>query len=51
MTSAAAESGLETVQHPMHSMFFGGVGAAHRSADGRLSAAADPRREAATGVS
>lgn len=50
MTAAAAESGMETVAHPRHSMFFGGVGAAHRSADGRLSAAADPRREAATGV-
>jgi gamma-glutamyltranspeptidase/glutathione hydrolase len=50
MRAAAAESGLEAVQHPMHSMFFGGVGAAHRAADGLLSAAADPRREAATGI-
>jgi gamma-glutamyltranspeptidase/glutathione hydrolase len=41
---------MPTVMHPQHSMFFGGVGAAHRSAHGELSAAADPRREAATGI-
>ena len=50
MTDAAARSGMETVRHPRHSMFFGGVGAAHRAPGGALSAAADPRREAATGV-
>ena len=50
MGAAAAGSGMPTVMHPQHSMFFGGVGAAHRSAHGELSAAADPRREAATGI-
>jgi gamma-glutamyltranspeptidase/glutathione hydrolase len=47
---AAVASGLPAVRHDRHAMFFGGVGAAHRSATGELSAAADPRREAATGV-
>ncbi|XVX20240.1 gamma-glutamyltransferase [Actinomycetota bacterium] len=51
MLAAAAESGLPTVVHPGPSMFFGGVGAALLSPGGELSAAADPRREAATGVS
>ena len=32
-------------------MYFGGVGAAMRDGGGRLLAAADPRRVAATGVS
>jgi gamma-glutamyltranspeptidase/glutathione hydrolase len=50
MTTAAAASGIATSMHPPQSMFFGGVGAAHRSPDGELTAAADPRREAATGV-
>ena len=50
MAAAAGGSGMPTVMHPQHSMFFGGVGAAHRSADGELTAAADPRREAATGI-
>jgi gamma-glutamyltranspeptidase/glutathione hydrolase len=50
MTEAALESGLPTTMHPLHSMYFGGVGAAHRSAGGELLAAADPRREAATGI-
>lgn len=50
MTLAAERSGLQSVLHPRHSMYFGGVGAAHRSAAGVLTAAADPRREAATGV-
>ena len=36
--------------HPARSMYFGGVGAAVRHPDGSLEAAADPRREGATGV-
>ena len=32
-------------------MYFGGVGAAQREADGTLEAAGDERREAAVGVS
>ena len=31
-------------------MYFGGVGAAHRAADGSLQAAGDRRRDAAVGV-
>jgi gamma-glutamyltranspeptidase/glutathione hydrolase len=50
MTAAAEASGMSTTMHAPHSMFFGGVGAAHRSAEGELTAAADPRREAATGI-
>src|SRR5690606_13232690 len=37
-------------EHDNHAMYFGGVGAAALSASGVLSAAGDPRREAATGV-
>jgi gamma-glutamyltranspeptidase / glutathione hydrolase len=37
--------------HKQHSMYFGGVGAALRTADGNLSAAADPRRSAVIAVS
>ena len=51
LARAAAWSGLPVVEHGERSMFFGGVGAALRGADGSLRAAADPRREAATGVS
>ncbi len=47
---AVAASGLPLVRHDRQAMFFGGVGAAHRSTTGELTAAADPRREAATGV-
>jgi gamma-glutamyltranspeptidase/glutathione hydrolase len=36
--------------HPAHSMFFGGVAAALLEPDGRLEAAADPRREGAVVV-
>ncbi len=36
--------------HASHAMYFGGVGAALRSATGELTAAADPRRDAATAV-
>lgn len=35
---------LAVRRHPPRSMYFGGVGAAVRHADGRLEAAADPRR-------
>ncbi|MFV0460299.1 MAG: gamma-glutamyltransferase [Actinomycetales bacterium] len=48
--AAATESGLATRDHGSRSMYFGGVGAAQRDADGRLHAAADPRRESATAV-
>jgi len=50
LAGAVARSGLRGVVHSPHSMFFGGVGAAHRRADGSLAAAADIRRQAATGV-
>jgi gamma-glutamyltranspeptidase / glutathione hydrolase len=49
--AAAVESlGLPGLEHEPHAMYFGGVGAATLSASGVLSAAGDPRREAATGV-
>lgn len=52
LVSEAVEAlGLESFSHGATSMFFGGVGAAHRLADGTLDAAGDPRREAATRVS
>jgi gamma-glutamyltranspeptidase / glutathione hydrolase len=38
-------------EHKVHSMYFGGVGAALRTADGGLQAAADPRRSAVVAVS
>jgi gamma-glutamyltranspeptidase / glutathione hydrolase len=50
LARAAARSGLEAVEHEPAAMYFGGVGAALRSADGTLSAAADPRRAAATAL-
>ena len=50
LVDAVVAAGLEPVVHPRRSMFFGGVGAAFRSADGSLGAAADRRRESATGV-
>ncbi len=50
LAQAAARSGLSAVTHPARSMFFGGVGAAYRTADGELGAAADRRRESATGT-
>jgi gamma-glutamyltranspeptidase / glutathione hydrolase len=40
-----------TREHHAHAMYFGGVGAALAEPDGRLTAAADPRRAAAIGVS
>ena len=42
------EAGLARHEHPPLAMYFGGVGAAARHSDGRLEAAADPRRAAAT---
>lgn len=49
---AASLAGQELArhEHDPHAMYFGGVGAALRGADGTLSAAADPRRAAATAV-
>ncbi|OLT22417.1 gamma-glutamyltranspeptidase [Ornithinimicrobium sp. CNJ-824] len=41
-------AGLARHEHPLHVMYFGGVGAALRTGEGQLQAAADPRREAAT---
>jgi gamma-glutamyltranspeptidase/glutathione hydrolase len=43
--------GLPTYEHPVHSMFFGGVAAAIGRPDGGLGAAADPRRAAAVAIS
>ncbi len=42
--------GLRGTDHGRHQMFFGGVGAAFRHADGVVEAAGDPRREAAVEV-
>ncbi|MFB9376819.1 gamma-glutamyltransferase [Kineococcus gynurae] len=42
--------GLPVRRHAPHSMFFGGVAAARRGPDGRIGAAADPRREGAVAV-
>jgi gamma-glutamyltranspeptidase/glutathione hydrolase len=51
VSAAVAALGLASYSHGRQSMFFGGVGAALLAADGRLEAAGDPRREAATRVS
>jgi gamma-glutamyltranspeptidase/glutathione hydrolase len=51
IAAAVKRAGLESVVHPSVSMFFGGVGAAYRRADGTLVAAADVRRQSAIGVS
>lgn len=51
LVQAVEAAGLEVVVHPRRAMFFGGVGAAFRRGDGSLGAAADARRESATGVS
>jgi len=51
LVTAVQEAGLEAVVHPRRSMFFGGVAAAYRRDDGTLGAAADSRRESATGIS
>ncbi|MDO5502971.1 MAG: gamma-glutamyltransferase [Actinomycetia bacterium] len=50
IAAAVDALGMPGREHDPHSMYFGGVGAATRSASGVLSAAGDPRREAATGV-
>ncbi len=50
IVEAAGRAGLQAVVHQSTSMYFGGVGAAFRRADGTLGAAADARRESATGV-
>ena len=50
ITAAVEASGLAAHDHGALSMYFGGVGAAHRDGDGRLVAAGDPRREAAVAV-
>ncbi|MBC9957039.1 gamma-glutamyltransferase [Yimella sp. cx-51] len=47
---AASATGLPLVAHSRHAMYFGGVGAAKRKADGDLQAAADPRRASATAI-
>ena len=51
VVTALAELALPAVSHGSRSMFFGGVGAAVRQADGELEVAGDPRREAATRIS
>ena len=51
LAAAVAQSGLAGHEYPEPHMYFGGVGAALRDADGRLLAAGDARREAAVGVS
>ncbi len=51
IASAVAASGLPGRAYPGPHMYFGGVGAALRRADGTLEAAGDARREAAVGVS
>lgn len=53
LTGLTARSTGEVVPlqvHPRHAMYFGGVGAALRTPEGELVAAADPRRDAATAV-
>ena len=45
-----ARRGLPGHEYPEPHMYFGGVGAAHRAADGSLQAAGDRRRDAAVGV-
>ncbi len=50
LEAAVAASGLAPRAHGVLDMFFGGVGAAYRTASGTLEAAGDPRREAAVGV-
>lgn len=48
--AAIEKLAMPMLEHDNHAMYFGGVGAAALSASGVLSAAGDPRREAATGV-
>ncbi len=51
IAAAVADRGLRARTHGELDMFFGGVGAAARLADGSLVAEGDPRREAAVGLS
>lgn len=51
IADAVAASGLQGHEYPEPHMYFGGVGAAYHFPDGRLQAAGDVRRAAATGVS
>jgi gamma-glutamyltranspeptidase/glutathione hydrolase len=51
LAAAVVASGLPGHEYPEPHMYFGGVGAALRHADGTLQAAGDARREAAVGVS
>jgi gamma-glutamyltranspeptidase/glutathione hydrolase len=44
------ETDLPVRRHEPHSMYFGGVAAAHLAPDGRITAAADPRRAGAVAV-
>ncbi|MEO7070953.1 MAG: gamma-glutamyltransferase [Nostocoides sp.] len=50
IAAAVRELGLSAREHDPLDMFFGGVGAAYRTASGELRADGDPRREAAVGV-
>lgn len=51
LAAAVAASGLPAHEYAEPHMYFGGVGAALRTADGLLEAAGDQRREAAVGTS
>jgi gamma-glutamyltranspeptidase/glutathione hydrolase len=51
LAAAVAASGMPRHEYPEPHMYFGGVGAALRRADGSLVAAGDARREAAVGAS
>ncbi|TWE07964.1 gamma-glutamyltransferase [Rudaeicoccus suwonensis] len=50
IASAVAQLDCDSMLHEPLAMFFGGVGAALRTANGDLLAAADPRRAAATAI-
>ena len=50
IAAAVSASGLAGHEYPEPHMYFGGVGAAHRTAAGSLEAAGDRRRDAAVGV-
>jgi gamma-glutamyltranspeptidase/glutathione hydrolase len=51
IAAAVEASGLDSHEYPEPHMYFGGVGAAFHFPDGRVQAAGDVRRAAATGVS
>ena len=51
LAAAVAASGFPSHAYDAAHMYFGGVGAAYRSAAGLLQAAGDARREAAVGIS